>query len=149
MSTAGALPDLLRRFVPTPYRFEVAFHSAVVVFDTNDPGLLAAFRASAEQVARVLESNHTFWHWKIVRDYDISQGGYEIFLLNGEMLTTLFQGRGTVLAIDWDRGEVLGFLSADASIRQLIETLPDVARRHGSEPRQDDYSTCIPSPTLE
>src|SRR6185312_2324598 len=70
MSAAVPLPDLLRRFVLTPYRFSAVAGSVVISFETNDQELLAGFRDRTEQLVSALKlPSHNTWHWKLVRDH--------------------------------------------------------------------------------
>lgn len=129
MSTAIGLPDLLRRFVATPYRFGAILYSKTVTFETNDRELLIGFRARAEELAGVLvSSSGKPWYWKVVRDYDISNEGDDALLLSSKELTTLSLGMGTVVAFDWNSGELLGFVAANISTEYLLDALLDVAR---------------------
>jgi hypothetical protein len=130
MSTANALPDLLRRFVATPYRYKANLHSTIVMFETNDQELFTTFRSRAEQLAGVLVSSDTAWHWKVVRDPDVSQDGEATFLLSGETLSVLFLGAGTVVAIDWNQGELLGFVASNNSPQHLLDALIEIGQKH-------------------
>jgi hypothetical protein len=131
MSIATSLPDLLRRFVATPYRFEEVLQSTVVALETNDQGLLTGFRVRAEELAGVLASpSDKYWYWKVIRDYDVFQEDHHRFLLDDETTSTLFLGTGTVVAIDWQRDELLGFVAAGISTQCLVDALIDLATRH-------------------
>lgn len=88
------------------------------------------FRASADQfVVALLSISDKPWTWKVVRDYDVSQQGNQAYLLTGETLSTLFVGAGTVVAIDWDRAELLGFLAENFSLQELRGALLDAAQQ--------------------
>jgi hypothetical protein len=130
MSTDTALPDLLRRFVATPHRCRAVAQSMIITIETNDQEMLAALRDRAEQLIGVLRSSSdSAWHWKLVRDHDFSQSTFEAHLLSGDALSTLFLGTGTIVAIDWIRGELLGFVAANLPAQQLLDILLDLARR--------------------
>ena len=132
MSNVKGLPDLLRRFVATPYSFGVILNSTVISFETNEEELLAIFRARAEELAGVLSLHCKSWLWKILRDGEIRHSNHKLLLLTDEDKTTLFFGTGTVFAIDWRRGEILGFVVKDVSAQRLLDMLIDAARRHHS-----------------
>ncbi len=130
MSTVTGLPDLLRRFPATPYQFTAFLCSTTITFETNDPELLTAFRTRGKQLAHALEYSDKSWYWKVVRDHDISQDDNDSFLLSAEQLSTIFVGTGTVAAIDWDRGELLGFVAASVPAQCLLDLLLDAAQQH-------------------
>ena len=53
-----------------------------------------------------------------------------ISYFSGERLSALFLGAGTVVAIDWDRGELLGFVAVNVPAQHLLDLLLDAARQH-------------------
>lgn len=124
MSANAGLPDLLRRFVPTPHAFATVLHSGDVRFKTNDPALLAMFGDQAEQLITVLAwTSEGPWSWKLIRDHDVCQNGHEAYFLSSGNLSTVFLGTGTVAAIDWQRRELVGFVAEGVSAQQLLELL--------------------------
>jgi hypothetical protein len=130
MSTVTGLPDLLRRFTVTPYQFTAFLYSTTITFETNDPELLTAFRTRAEQLANALRYSDKSWYWKVARDHDISQDGNDSFVLSAQPLSTIFLGNETVAAIDWDQGELLGFVAANVPAQYLLDLLLDAAQQH-------------------
>lgn len=130
MSTVAGLPDLLRRFVETPYRFKIVLCSTFIAFETNDQELLSIFRARAEQLLNALRAGDQPWRWKIVRDDHVPLEGSRISVLSGEMLTTIFIGTGTIVAIDHGRSELLGFVAANVHAEHLLDALLDAAQQH-------------------
>jgi hypothetical protein len=101
-------------------------------------------------VASALVSSGKPWYWKVVRDYDVSQDGNNVFLLSGESLSTVFLGSGTVVAIDWNQGELLGFVAANISAQQLLDVLIEVGQQHHHlqyEHGSTRGSRCNPKPT--
>ncbi len=66
----------------------------------------------------------------MIRDYDVFQEDHHRFLLDDETTSTLFLGTGTVVAIDWQRDELLGFVAAGISTQCLVDALIDLATRH-------------------
>jgi len=122
MSSAAGVPDLLRRFVPTP-------HSAVMTFDgdicatvqTNDLPLLTAIQHTAttrDSVAPNLTVRMT-----IIRDADAPSGGATLTLMSKWPLTTLFVGRGTLLTLDRDTHELFCFLAPSITAAELVNCL--------------------------
>ena len=116
-------PDLLRRFTPTPYLGDVVVDSISLAVQTNDPQLIEAMQhsetgKSGVQLLRQLKL-------RIVRDNDEPTDRSEVVLLSAGPLTTLLAGTRTVLVLDRDRREILGFLSSSISLEHFVaELLP-------------------------
>lgn len=136
----GGVPDLLRRFVDAPYRTSVEIGDIHVDLRTNDSRVLAAVQWAFRNQTNGRPA--TSWFMKVIRDGDVPLGDSELTVLSAWPVTTLLFGRGTILAIDCERRQVLGFLAASLSHDQLVnELLPvvlETLRRAGdcSRPTQ-------------
>jgi len=113
------VPDLLRRFVPTPHRGRWIVGGTAIEVETNDLEIVLATQAG--DGARTPDRH--FVSAKIIRDYDIVVDGPERTLLTAHPLTLLMAGATTMLAFDAERRELLGFIASDISARELLEDL--------------------------
>jgi hypothetical protein len=129
----GGVPDLLRRFVPVPYRTSVEIGNIHLDLQSNDGGLLAAMQWAFRTPTNGRPA--TSWFMKVIRDDDAPSGDSELTVLSAWPVTTLLLGTGTILAIDCERRQVLGFMAASLSDRQFVnELLPivlEILRRAG------------------
>lgn len=107
------VPDLLRRFVATPHisRFHVG--STRARLETND--LILAATIQAATAGCETEGAGEFWYWKLIIDEQAPRGGREVSVLSAGPIGTLLFGLGTVIAVDRERREVLGFVAPDIS----------------------------------
>ena len=107
------VPDLLRRFVATPNSSVFRIGSTYARLKTNDPTL-----ADTIQSATVCQENsdaQTDSDWKLIRDGQAPCGGREVSVLLAAPIGTVLLGPGTVIAVDRERHEVLGFIAPDIS----------------------------------
>ena len=107
------VPDLLRRFVATPNSSVFRIGSTYARLKTNDPTL-----ADAIQSATVCQENsdaQTDSDWKLIRDEQAPCGGREVSVLLAAPIGTVLLGHGTVIGVDRERHEVLGFIAPDIS----------------------------------
>jgi hypothetical protein len=113
-------PDLLRRFIPTPYIFNLFHNDANVCIQSNDLQLALVLRrymcALRPERARILQ-------WKIIRDTDASVDFADILIVGDRLLRTIYAGTGTVLVYDRERSEIFGFLAPNLSMNQLVTFL--------------------------
>ena len=114
MSTETSnVPDLLRRFVATPNSSVFRIGSTYARLETNDPTL-----ADTIQSATVCHENSDAQKdsdWKLIRDEQAPCGGKEVSVLSATPIGTVLLGPGTVIAVDRERHEVLGFIAPDIS----------------------------------
>jgi hypothetical protein len=125
-----SVPDLLRRFVATPYSSTFSIGNAFVVLETNDISLSRAIQREIPQlVARTSEQFERYEYWKLIRDETAPRGGSDISVLSSAPLETLLVGNGTIIAVDRERQEVLGFVAPDiTAARFATRVLPLVLR---------------------
>lgn len=123
-----AIPDLLRRFTPTPCLADLVLEGVPLAVQTNDPQIITEM-----QRGRIQEVNVAFPRCvvaRIVRDHDAPAGGSESTLLSAGPLVTLVVGTGTTLALDCERRELLGFLAPSVSPERLVrDLLPMLLKR--------------------
>jgi hypothetical protein len=114
-------PDLLRRFVPTPY-----------VFGTRDCPNRSFVESNDLEIALSVSRSNVFGrqnNWagrmlcKLIRDMSAPVDGSEITLISDGPLRVLFQGRGTILIHDRERSELLGFIDRGVRVQDLVSSL--------------------------
>jgi len=101
--------DLLRRFVPTPFKAVYRVGSHRVTFQTND---IALFPALPLEVDTVL-SGVSDLEWKLIRDLDVPGLLASPVVLVCGVLTVIEMGTACLVAFDHERKELLGFIGAD------------------------------------
>jgi hypothetical protein len=126
-----AVPDLLRRFAPTPYFADVVLEGIPLAVQTNDFQIITEMQKGRSEEANLQFPRAVLV--RVIRDHDAPVKTSEITMLSAGPLVTLLVGTGTTLALDCERREVLGFLSSSVSPERLVrELLPILLRRFSS-----------------
>jgi hypothetical protein len=144
--------DLLRRFLPTPFRTRVRLPFATVELETNDLSLFPTL-VSAEPPVEIVRteqvstgapasiSTHSCL-WKIVRDVDVGGKVAEASIVMAGSLMVYTMGPACLIGADRDRKEILGFIGRDVDLSVLREfILPAVVRL-------TEYVTNLQEPSL-
>jgi len=97
--------DLLKRFLPTPYFFDVDSDGETVHIESND--LEIALMLRSRQFA---QPSSCVQHWTIMRDYKAGVAEDGVTLIVDNDLRTLLAGRETILIFDRRLRKVLGFV---------------------------------------
>jgi hypothetical protein len=97
--------DLLKRFLPAPYLFDVHSDSGNVHIESNDLEIALALRS--RQIAQPAED---VLYWSIMRDHGANDTDTAITVVADNDLRTLFAGRETILIFDRSQRKVLGFI---------------------------------------
>jgi hypothetical protein len=127
-------PDLLRRFVSAPHASRHRVHDSYVCLETNDVEIAMAMRASFNSPPE--HDRFPSFLWKLIRDDEAPCGGQEVTILSSGTMSTVFIGPGTVICIDHQRREVLGFLSASISTQEFVSTVMPIILRLSVGPRE-------------
>jgi hypothetical protein len=114
-------PDLLRRFIATPYVFAGRDDLRFLHVESNDLELALRVRSSGIIHREGKRAGGLFC--KIVRDVAGPVDGSDISILSSGPLQVLYRGRGTIMIHDRERLELLGFLSPDVSTNELVSSL--------------------------
>jgi hypothetical protein len=114
-------PDLLRRFVPALYVFNKGVGSNQIRVESNDLEIALSVRHS-DIIGR--QGNRAGGlHCKLIRDMAGPVEDSEISMISDETLRVLYLGRGTILIHDHERSEILGFVSRNVTVQELVSSL--------------------------
>jgi hypothetical protein len=135
-TTETNVPDLLRRFAPAPHRARVVIGEIEFAVQSNDPEVVAAIQRAGFGGRK--ERHSTVLAMKVIRDRCAPRDSSNLTILSSWPLTTLLIGTGTVLTLDCERCEIMGFLAptvpADRFVDELLPLLLDRLRRSKSRP---------------
>ena len=113
-------PDLLRRFVPTPYVFSKCDGPARICVESNDLEIALGIRSGILK-RQGNRSGELFC--KLIRDMNAPVDDSEILIVSDGTLRVLYLGRGTILIYDYERSEILGFISRNVRVQELVLSL--------------------------
>lgn len=119
-ANTSAIPDLLRRFVGTPYAVSFVSGEATIRIESNEFAIVNKLHG-AMVVQQGFETELSTW--KLIRDEAAPCDEKELTLMSAGALTLLMSGTGTVIAVDRDRREVLGFLAPNVSADEFVTAL--------------------------
>ena len=111
-------PDLLRRFVPTPYVFCKVDGPARIRVESNDLEIALAIRRSGILRCQRNRSGELFC--KLIRDLNAPADNSKRSILSHGALRVLCMGRGTIVIYDQERSEILGFVSRNVKVHDLV-----------------------------
>jgi hypothetical protein len=114
-------PDLLRRFVATPYTFRKYDGENRICVESNDLEIALSVRRSG--IIQRQGSRTGGLHCKLIRDMAGPVDSSEISIISDVTLQTLRLGRGTILIHDLGRSELLGFISPNVKAKELVSSL--------------------------
>jgi hypothetical protein len=120
-ATETEVPDLLRRFAPTPYSTRVLINSVEIEFHTDDVEIVAKMQPMTGSLA--CRGSQTLLQARVIRDQNIPPGDSRVTTISAPPLTMLRVGAGTVLVLDCDRREILGFLASSVPAERFIDEL--------------------------
>ena len=114
-------PDLLRRFVATPYVFADGVGPSRYSVRSNDLEIALAVRRYWSN--RRDKNLPAVISWQLIRDVLAPNATTEITLLSAGELRTLMVGTEAILSYDVQRSEFLGFVSSTITIKHLVSEL--------------------------
>jgi len=112
-------PDLLRRFVPTPYVFSKCDGPNRLFVESNDLEIALSVR----QAAIVYRNRPGSLLCTLIRDMAGPVDCSEITIVSDGTLRVLYLGRGTILILDHERSELLGFIARNVKVQELVSSL--------------------------
>lgn len=124
-------PDLLRRFVPTPYVFSNCNGPNGIVIESNDLEIALGIRRAGLLSGR---DNRRELFCKLIRDMaDLGESSEPTIVVDGA-LRVLYQGVGTILVHDHERSELFGFVGRNVKVEELVTSLiPALLDARGSD----------------
>jgi hypothetical protein len=124
-ASESVIPDLLRRFVPTPYQCRVQLNGVDLDLHTNDSELISELSRPADhELVGCLKLSLSA---KIVRDDDAPSDQSETIVLSSEAVVTILMGTGTILCLDCECRELLGFVAPHVSASDVVNSLLSLA----------------------
>jgi hypothetical protein len=122
MSANGTgVPDLLRRFTPAPHCVRVRFRQFDINLQTNDAELAVAMEPAVG--AQTKGSNPPSLLMRVIRDDEAPSSSSQLTRVTCGPLVTLLLGAGTMLTMDCERYELLGFLAPAVPVERVLEEL--------------------------
>jgi hypothetical protein len=114
-------PDLLRRFVPTPYVFSKCDGPNRLVVESNDLETALGVRHSG--IVHREGNQASGLLCKLIRDMTGPIEGSEITIVSDGVLRVLYMGQGTILIHDRERSELFGFIARNVKVEELVSSL--------------------------
>jgi hypothetical protein len=114
-------PDLLRRFVPTPYVFSICEGANRLLIESNDLEIALSVRRAGVVPRRANRDGGIAC--KLIRDIAGPVDDAEMTIVSNGALRILYLGRGTILIHDDERSELLGFIARNVKAEELVSWL--------------------------
>lgn len=111
--------DLLRRFIPTPWKAVYGIGMVRVGLQTNDITLLPTLPLTADLEVPRGQSVE----WRLVRDWDSPAPLEAPIFLSCGALTIVSMGPACLLGIDHEKREIVGFIGTAVDARTHQEVL--------------------------
>jgi hypothetical protein len=106
-------PDLLRRFVETPFHSRLQLQGVCVLVASNEASLISALSrwAAPPEDAGHEDASGEIVCWKLICDPDAGPPSMEANITDSGTVITAWFGQGNMLAMDWDCGEAYAFIA--------------------------------------
>jgi hypothetical protein len=114
-------PDLLRRFVPTPYVFSKGDGPNRLFVESNDLEIALGIRQAG--LVQLQGKRAGALLCKLIRDLADLVDRSEITIISDGTLRVLYLGRATILIYDQERSELFGFVARNVKVEELISSL--------------------------
>lgn len=114
-------PDLLRRFVATPYIFHKGESPNRIHVESNDLEIALSVRNSL--IPQFYANRIGSLFCRLIRDTDDPFDGSEISIVTDRALRVLHLGQRTILIYDIEKSELLGFVSPSVEVHALVSSL--------------------------
>lgn len=114
-------PDLLRRFVPTPYVFSKGDGPNRLFVESNDLEIALGIRRAGLVQLRGKRVGTLLC--KLIRDLADLGDRSEITIVSDGTLRVLYLARATILIYDQERSELFGFVARNVKVEELVSSL--------------------------
>lgn len=114
-------PDILRRFTPTPYVFEMWVDGSRIRIESDDLEIALAIRNACR--VRSIGEEGPMLFWRLIQDGRALGYGAELAVFETGELRTVMHRSGTLLIADREQREVFGFIGAGLEMKELTELL--------------------------
>jgi len=114
-------PDLLRRFVPTPYFFSSCNGPNRLSVESNDLEIALGVRRAGLLHCRGHHARGL--RCKLIRDIADPVEASEMTIVSDGALRVLHLGVGTILIHDHERSELFGFVARNVKVEELVTSL--------------------------
>jgi hypothetical protein len=115
-----SIPDLLQRFVDAPHSAETTVRDFAVTVQTNDPDLVPAILSAHADAKGPYTTRLAM---RLIRDDAGPSGALYATFLSSWPVGTLSLGAGTVMAIDCERREIMGFIAGSVPAERVVKEL--------------------------
>ena len=114
-------PDLLRRFVPTPFVFNRWDGPNRLFVESNDLELALSVRQAGILHRQSKRAGGLFC--KLIRELAGPVDGSDITTLSDGALRVLYLGVGTILIHDHEKSQLFGFVARNVKVEELVTSL--------------------------
>ena len=114
-------PDLLRRFVATPYVFSSCNGPNRLFVESNDLEIALGVRRAG--LLRCHDNPARGLLCKLIRDIADPVEGSKITIVSDGALRVLYLGTRTILIHDHERSELFGFVARNIKVEELVTSL--------------------------
>lgn len=124
-------PDLLRRFVATPYHTVIRAKNSHCRVMSNDSDLIECLRELSLASNR---SNRADWVCRILRDIDRPVGAEKEISFGHDGLHVECYQSGTQFVVDWESREIFGFIAPGDEVSDVVGRLVSLLHRAATLP---------------
>ena len=117
-ATGHGVPDLLRRFAPAAHHVHTHIAGIEISMDTNDVEIATKMQ---HPVAEVVPGK--LYRATIIRDPEAPVDISNVAVISAPPLTTLLVGTGTVIVLESELREILGFLASSVPAQYFADEL--------------------------
>lgn len=106
LDSASQAPDLLQRFVPTPFEGAFAIGKLDVFVHSNDRAIVELLAPTPVQ----RQDGQQSFLWKLIYDSEAPSEIGSLTLLQCDRTAVANLGPGCLVAVDYDRGKLIAFV---------------------------------------
>ncbi|MCU1250217.1 MAG: hypothetical protein JWQ49_3246 [Edaphobacter sp.] len=114
-------PDLLRRFLPTPYVFSECRGPNRLLVESNDLDIALGVRQAG--LVQLQDNRTGGLLCRLIRDMAGPVDRSYIAIVCDGAIRALYLGTGTILIHDLERSELFGFVARNVQVEELVSSL--------------------------